>query len=400
MKKNIFLVLMLFIKLNIFSEEYSLIRICKYSNDINKMYRRKDEEVGPYDDSTGNTLKINLNGEFFVFQSDKQIILRLNTDNYNIFSIEDYNLPFLTGIIGISENTLIFMNHYNGCFAYDSKSKEKRFLIENLNFGISKLYYDEETDILFLQDKNEQLYSIINPGLDEEQNKKNFKTPEETLAMLNEGKYAPHLEIREELNWQKKSKNYLYIDGKRERWGNAYEIGKYICSVIPEDHYINLYDGKNRVEAHYELPNGEQLESNAFHPCGDVYFLTMNWTTNTHNLYRIENTWDPEWRKEWYENHETENVSQNILSTNVTVNKEMTCSDNLRLRSEEATSSRVITTMQKGTKVKILKLGKSETIDGITSNWVQVEVLSGAKDKDGKALKAGIIGWCYGGYLE
>ena len=94
--------------------------------------------------------------------------------------------------------------------------------------------------------------------------------------------------------------------------------------------------------------------------------------------------------------------SKNNLATitNVSVNKTMTCSDNLRLRSEEATSSRVITTMQKGTKVKILKLGKAETIDGITSNWVQVEVLSGAKDKDGKALKAGIIGWCYGGYLE
>ena len=56
--------------------------------------------------------------------------------------------------------------------------------------------------------------------------------------------------------------------------------------------------------------------------------------------------------------------------------------------------------MQKGTRVKILKLGKAETIHGITSNWVQVEVLSGAKDKDGKALKAGTIGWCYGGYLE
>ena len=89
-----------------------------------------------------------------------------------------------------------------------------------------------------------------------------------------------------------------------------------------------------------------------------------------------------------------------VPQTNVTVNKEMTCSDNLRLRSQEATSSSVITTMKKGTKVKILKLGKAETIDGINSNWVQVEVLSGAKDKDGKEIKSGTTGWCYGGYLE
>ena len=25
----------------------------------------------------------------------------------------------------------------------------------------------------------------------------------------------------------------------------------------------------------------------------------MNWTTNTHTLWRIENTWDPEWREQW-----------------------------------------------------------------------------------------------------
>ena len=77
----------------------------------------------------------------------------------------------------------------------------------------------------------------------------------------------------------------------------------------------------------------------------------------------------------------------------------MSCADNLRLRSEEAASSKIITTMAKGTKVKILKLGKAETIDGINSRWVQVEILSGAKDKDGKAIKPGTIGWCYGGYL-
>ena len=108
-----------------------------------------------------------------------------------------------------------------------------------------------------------------------------------------------------------------------------------------------------------------------------------------------------------YINFGNENKSSSVQSktssevySKVAVNKILKASDNLRLRKEEATSSAIITTMQKGTKVKILKLGKAETIDGISSNWVQVEVLSGVKDKDGKALKAGIIGWCYGGYLE
>jgi hypothetical protein len=73
---------------------------------------------------------------------------------------------------------------------------------------------------------------------------------------------------------------------------------------------------------------------------------------------------------------------------------------NLRLRSTEDTSSTVITTMQKGTSVKIIKTGSQDTIDGITSNWVQVEVMADAKDRDGKSIQSGTIGWCFGGYLK
>ena len=87
-------------------------------------------------------------------------------------------------------------------------------------------------------------------------------------------------------------------------------------------------------------------------------------------------------------------------STNVVQNKTMTVKENLMLRSGEATTSEVITVMPAGTKVKILELGKPETIDGISSNWVKVEVQKGAKDRDGNPIKAGTIGWCYGGYLK
>ena len=86
--------------------------------------------------------------------------------------------------------------------------------------------------------------------------------------------------------------------------------------------------------------------------------------------------------------------------TNVSPNKTMTVSENLKLRSGEAITSEVLTVMSDGTKVKILALGKSETIDGINSNWVKVEVQSDAKDRDGKLIKTGTIGWCYGGYLK
>lgn len=85
---------------------------------------------------------------------------------------------------------------------------------------------------------------------------------------------------------------------------------------------------------------------------------------------------------------------------NIIVNKIMIINENLRLRNKEETSSKVITIMQAGTKVKILAIGKSEEIDGIISNWVKVEIQEGAKDKNNKKIKAGTIGWCYGGYLR
>ena len=86
--------------------------------------------------------------------------------------------------------------------------------------------------------------------------------------------------------------------------------------------------------------------------------------------------------------------------TNVSKNKTMLVNENLKLRSSEASSPQVLVVMQAGTKVKILELGKAETIDGISSNWVKIEVQAGAKDRDGKPIKAGTIGWCYGGYLK
>lgn len=32
--------------------------------------------------------------------------------------------------------------------------------------------------------------------------------------------------------------------------------------------------------------------------------------------------------------------------------------------------------------------------------WVKVEVQAGAKDRNGKSIKAGTVGWCYSGYLK
>ena len=73
--------------------------------------------------------------------------------------------------------------------------------------------------------------------------------------------------------------------------------------------------------------------------------------------------------------------------------------ENLRLRETGSISGKAITTMQADTYVRILSLGKEETIDGITDNWVQVETLFGAIDTEEKLIQ-GEVGWCFGGYLK
>ena len=80
--------------------------------------------------------------------------------------------------------------------------------------------------------------------------------------------------------------------------------------------------------------------------------------------------------------------------------KRYRASDNLRLRSSGSTAGKPVVTIGKGTQVKVLAVGAEQTIDGIISNWVQVEVQAGAKDRDGKAIAAGTTGWCFGGYLK
>ena len=73
--------------------------------------------------------------------------------------------------------------------------------------------------------------------------------------------------------------------------------------------------------------------------------------------------------------------------------------ENLQLRETEGTSGEIITTIQADTCMEILSLGKEDTIDGITDNWVKVELLWGAKNLVGD-LVMGETGWCFGGHLK
>lgn len=82
------------------------------------------------------------------------------------------------------------------------------------------------------------------------------------------------------------------------------------------------------------------------------------------------------------------------------VYQDMVVTENLRLRTSKYDGRKVITVLNKGSRVKIIEIKDEEEIDGIKSNWVYVEVQRNATDKDGNEVKYGVCGWCFGGYLE
>ena len=88
-----------------------------------------------------------------------------------------------------------------------------------------------------------------------------------------------------------------------------------------------------------------------------------------------------------------------ILKPAPDMGKTALVTENLRLRTDDKTTAQVVTTLAAGARVKVFAPGREDTVDGIASNWVQVSVLGGAKDKDGNSLEAGTVGWLFGGYL-
>mgnify|MGYP003445830643 CR=1 FL=1 len=192
----------------------------------------------------------------------------------------------------------------------------------------------------------------------------------------------------------------FYDDYTKESFSNLPDLtDNRNCTFIIEQNgnRLRLYNGEN-YKLIIELMQTDKAWNDAM-----IEYINSDYKNKPSNLTPIEEKLDHPWsdpKTGLYEGTFDAKSLVAVQSTNVTPNKTMIVSENLKLRSGEATSTQVLTVMQAGTKVKILELGKAENIDGINSNWVKVEVLSGAKDRDGRTIRAGTIGWCYGGYLE
>jgi len=117
------------------------------------------------------------------------------TYDYCIYNSTFYNF----------NNTILGMNSYNGIKIVENKEIISDISFTNLSFlrNNKDLYYQDNT--LFIFDKDNNLWGIKNPGLDNDENRKNIVKEEEIIKEITEGKYKG-LTID--------SKKRLFLDGE------------------------------------------------------------------------------------------------------------------------------------------------------------------------------------------
>ncbi|MBQ0167160.1 MAG: hypothetical protein KBT02_08640 [Treponema sp.] len=301
MKRRILVIIFLVVLmvLQVTAEDHPLVKLFEFENknELGQFFKRPDSEIGPYEEKgSGSGILIDTEGNAYMVQSDLYVINNFNLENGKRTFLHD--LDFLNCEVGFNAITEKYY-FFDGGTSGRAKLYDKNF---NLIFSVNLLswplrlsvkgtYYDEQCDVLFFRDSNSNLYSIEHPSMNEAENKANFKGPTETIEMLNSGKYAPHLTTKN---------NSLWIDGLSYYWPGK-KINK-ICYQYVDESNITIFVPNNTQRFDFRSPD-EQIESITIHPCGDIYVLRMNWNTNTHILYRVKNTWDPEWRASWYAEH-------------------------------------------------------------------------------------------------
>lgn len=303
MKKVLTVLFCLVLSAGLFSQEFKLEKILEIKNSQNEieLLTRPDEAVAPYDDDSKNIMKFSPDGQLFIHDVDMNRIITIDLNSNKVDFVgetdflEIYKCEFLTSV-GVEY--LLFTGRSGRFVIVDKnlklKAKIKIYEWDNMIDNIpSETFFSEEVGILFFRDKNENLYSIVNPGLDNEKNKENFKSSQETLDL-----FSSEIDMK---NLGLFNNKYLSIDGKSYYW-DGLTINKINYQIMPSLDRVNIWLSNNRIKIDTKDSEGmEVVESIAIHPSGDIYILRMNWNTNTHNLYRVENTWDSDWRVKWYE---------------------------------------------------------------------------------------------------
>ena len=102
-------------------------------------------------------------------------------------------------------------------------------------------------------------------------------------------------------------------------------------------------------------------------------------------------------------------ILTDVWYDSVEINSILIVSENLRLREGEEVSSKIVTTMKANTQVIILKIGKSDVIEGFPGNWCYIEIVEDIFKKNEsydfwelveQSKPTGVKGWCFSAYLK
>lgn len=322
--KIIVFIFLLIITSNLYSTEY-----ITYKMNIEHVFNAKD-----YRKASETDLSINASpggghaeGPALFYEGDNLIIadqligrnILLNKDYSfrSIFkkSIFDHKTFFLNNYcIGYNENNSIVIFDISKEWLFKSQIMVGAFTnLSHLRNFKDLLYYN---DVLFIVDENNKLWSIKNPGLDDNENKSNLRNEEETRKLFDKNSELNRLIIDPE--------NRFLLDGELITINFA-SFHLYYKSLKPVDFRMSELENKNITEkasnnmiligfdnknnSYWTIgsksigvfrPNGVlfhyfRLEKILYSttptvsPDGDVYF--MGYDKEYVTLYKINNQW-------------------------------------------------------------------------------------------------------------
>ncbi len=305
MKKDVLVTLMFLLFSFLYGQQYPKIKVAEFTNGNNEgeLKLRYQDEIDSGDDESGNYLTISDDGCIYIHDFDNQKINEynpqtktLNTVTYTSFL--DYPYERLQTVY--DDGSMFFYGH-DRFEAFDKGGKTIFSVMPNWPDypNIKNIMYDKDENIVFWWDYNNYVHTLIHP----DSSKKNYmEFLIEIIGKIIIVKGETDILIK---NYGIENDKYLTKNESRVYW-----IGKKIngASYYISELYafrVNMPD-KSKVIMDYPRTFGYSEirdESAAIHPCGDFYVLEFNSIKNIHTLYRVENTWDPAWRKQWYKEH-------------------------------------------------------------------------------------------------
>ena len=262
---------------------------------------------------------------------------------------------------------------------YDQKGfTPLHYAVENKNIALAKMLLDKGCDINRRQKKDGTtvLYQAVK--------ERNL----EMISLLL--KYAPDLSLKYRhplYTDMTDSVLSLCIDGKE-----FYDTAKCLLDAGADPNFIIDANSGQSLTA-YCCYSGDTKITELLIEYGGNPFATWN-TYPYHSTYPVTNSIVSNGIE--YQ----EKYAVYIGLEKFYADKTLVATENLRVRNYSSLSARTITTMKKGTKVKILEANEMEIIDDIHSCWVKIEILPGGIDTSNRSISSGTTGWCFLGYLE